>query len=212
MIGSYAIEIKKNGKVLANIYNSVSLRSFYDERAFLETLDEIKDMVYNYNKYLSNTDLSDLLLAVRVLQKQDLYGTLRVNQPVMSIESLDLILDKCSSFGIEDPDEIDTDEMYGIIATTEHDMKKNISDADVRAIIDFDNSCITFLDGWCNEHVNIWEEDHERDSSSLNVCEFDFKKVAFNTIDDFHKFLEENKDGFWQAKFAPSGEAITCIV
>ena len=187
----FIFEIKKGGKIIANKFCCYELT---DLDVLPMALLWTKDILFNYNKNLAGSDLIDMLLAIRMLQKENVEGTLEPGIAALMDTSELHVITNHTDFDLygADPDANEVDEIYGLIAVLDSDIEANRRKHNIQIIIDLDNLTACFNFRFTRLSRERWEEITERDFSELKICSYDFSCIPFNQLEDVHTFAGQN--------------------
>lgn len=188
---NYFIQIQKDYEILANcLYRYIN---------FPDVFIQIIGLIDNYNKNLSNADLPDEILAVRMLEEQDVEGTLKRYNNILAIDSYGELVDKYPDFERAWPGYIPDN--YRKIAVTYADRWNNerVSDAIVK--IDLSTKIVKVED-----FIISCELTKTKAWKTLKTPEFDLEKMPFNCLYDAYDFVKNNSS--WVAFSNPK---VACV-
>lgn len=171
---------------------------------FLNTIQKVMDIIYNYNKNLSGANLPNEVFAIRMLQEENRWGTEnRVRARVL--EDSDKYTRSAYKRYFEDEGLFTTNDDYGVIGIFEKDVNKNKEKPDIYAIIDLDTLKVNFHKGvdFFNYQdakrdfgVDIHTVSSLKDDISVATVSTLENTVPFNTLSDFYDFVKDNPDGW----------------
>lgn len=185
---SYAINLIKNGSVVANCYYS------YETFLFLSVINRVIRLIDNYNRHLSDTDKlcnwNDILIAIRIFEEENKDGNKRVKKPALRKLSYEYIEENYSDFNIATEKQPLFTE--GLIGITAKDKSDNQTYAEFNIWIDLDKAEVNFA----SMLLKYTEKDYKRDISKLLTSQIDFHMVAFNSLKEAADFIDFNNNGF----------------
>lgn len=127
------IYIKKNRRTMGSIFFK-SIQSI--EKGF----EESKKIIDNYNSNLVNLKVPEEILAMKMLQKQNIKGNLPTGLPIL-MDSTYVFLDNVHGNDYKIISGIN--EKYGFIGMTNKDVDAYLEDSDYTIVINFDNNMIS---------------------------------------------------------------------
>ena len=189
------VEIKKHDQVLANCL-------YYDIGCFSIAVDLTIEIINNYNKNLINSNLDLILLAVRMLQRENVDKTIYVSkEPWIPIDTLNYLHKKYPDFLAFNIGEVmHTD--FGCLGVTEKDISANSDGINLEVVIDIDDRIIGFKNAW-NEVLKVdWIKKHDpKDLNDFKICKYSLDKLYFNELDEVQEFICANYNG-WLSKLS----------
>lgn len=193
-MSKFVIKIILNKKVVA-----VS-SSDYQEWNVISATNYIIEMLKNYNLDLCNVILAEPLFAIRFLDVDNIYGMKGdpATKCIIKEESQKYISENYPYFYHSTPKKHMED--CGLVAITENDMKEELRNAVFTAVIDLDKSKVGFFGFYDEMDPKEWKNDTVSGSLSiddLDVIPYDYTNLPFNYLNEFHRFIENNFNGWF---------------
>lgn len=198
------ITIKKDNLEIANCL-------YETEKSFHRALKLVKDIIFNYNKYLAGASMTTFALAIRMFQQENKDGELKDIKPLILDNSLKAMQLVYPDFRIYTLD-CAIDKRYGRIAIDTDDMEENLNSSLMQVSIDIEEKIIKFKGVYSLVDKIYWEKIFNHKSlSTLSMCEYDFDNLSFNEIEDAYNFVKNNFDGWLLKGFAYEEKVILPI-
>ena len=126
------IYIKKNRKIIGSIF-------FKDMPSFGSGLKELREIIDNYNSNLVSLKIPEEILAMKMLQKQNIKGNLPTGLPIL-MDATYVFLDNVQGNDYEIISGIN--EEYGFIGIVNKDIDVHFNDSNCNILINLDNNII----------------------------------------------------------------------
>ena len=185
------IHILNNGDEIANCkYSGLTKIS--------DCLIEADAILYNYNKYLIDKDMPLDILAIKMLQKENVDGTRKLSDPfILYFSKLRL------SFKYPDYDlhYKKGNESHGVIAFTEQDRRNNVENIKRNIYIDISTKEIIIENFYYQECANDYFDKHPIPKTiydELKRSDRIFVMFNFNELEEVMEWFKEiNHRGMW---------------
>lgn len=179
---SLLIEFAKNDRLIANIY-------FRDKGYLSEALSIVKDMIDNYNKNLSNLDISmldenDIIFSLFFLSGESKPNDISKTIPLMRERSTYKLLNLSSKYFFDKETIVTTG---GVIAIEKSDMEENVRESEGAIHINFDDKKI-----YLSELTYLYDREFYEgmnNSARFKTCDLTHS-LNFNEIEEL---IEINK-------------------
>lgn len=190
-MGSYAINISKDGKKIG---------TFYRQLEYIETLsilDEVRKILVNYNKHLSHIDIPNEVLAHRMIEKQDVSLTLKDTAISIETSSYNYLIDAYPGYNWSSG-KLFTES--GKLSFTKDDMEYWNNLSDVSITVEMDHSMLILHNMYhrlsVDDYIKDFADGDKSAVTKLYTIDFNQNHFYMNALDEIYDVLSANKDGF----------------